>query len=226
MIELDRDGDVFVLRMHAGENRFAPDFLAALHGALDTVEGSSGPAALVSVGDGRFYSNGLDLEGLAAAGPGVGLEVVAQLERAFARLLAFPMATVAAVNGHAFAGGAMLALAHDFRVMRADRGFLCLPEVDLATGQPLSDGMYALLEARLPRSLLSEMLVTGHRYGGEEAAGRGLVAESAPEAEVLSRAVEWAQTLAGKHRATMAAIKRGLHRGALGVLESGAERGG
>ena len=51
-----------------------------------------------------------------------------RVHRLFARVLAFPRITVAAINGHAFAGGGMLALAHDFRVMRSDRGYFCLPE--------------------------------------------------------------------------------------------------
>lgn len=219
MIDLERDGDVFVLHMRNGENRFNEAFLAAFEAALDEVEASTGGAALVTCGEGKFYSNGLDLAWLGGEGHGRGPVVLGRLHGSFARLLSFPMATVAALNGHAFAGGGMLAMAHDFRVMRSDRGFFCLPEIDLAMGQPLSDGMVAVLEARLPRAVLSEMLVTGRRYGGAEAAERGIVDEALPEAEVLPRAIAIAGELAGKDRATMVALKRGLHRDALAVLE-------
>jgi enoyl-CoA hydratase/carnithine racemase len=140
----------------------------------------------------------------------------------FARLLSFPMATVAAINGHAFAAGLMMAVAHDFRVMRADRGFVCLPEVDLGTGLPLTPGMQAVLRARLPLSTVHEAVVTGRRYGGPEAAARGFVDEVAAEEEVLARAVEIASGLAGKHRATLGALKRGLHAEALDVLAAAA----
>jgi outer membrane protein OmpA-like peptidoglycan-associated protein len=122
------------------------------------------------------------------------------------------------VNGHAFAGGAMLALAHDFRVMRTERGYFCLPEVDLATGQPLTPGLYALLDARLDRATLHEALVTGRRYPATEAAARGLVHEALPETALLPRAVAMARELATKDRATLAALKRGLFDAALRSL--------
>jgi enoyl-CoA hydratase/carnithine racemase len=219
LIDLERAGEVFVLHMRNGENRFNEAFLAETSRALDEVEAATGNAALVTCGEGKFYSNGLDLAWLGGEGHGRGPAVLAGLHALFARLLAFPMATVAALNGHAFAGGGMLAMAHDFRVMRSDRGFFCLPEIDLAMGQPLSDGMYAVLGARLPRRILAEMLVTGHRYGGPEAAELRIVDEAVPDADVLPRAVAIAAELAGKDRATMAAVKRGLHREALAVLE-------
>jgi enoyl-CoA hydratase/carnithine racemase len=62
------------------------------------------------------------------------------------RLLCFPVPTIAAINGHAFAGGFMLAFAHDYRIMRTDRGFLCLPEIDLGMG--LLPGMNAIIRYR------------------------------------------------------------------------------
>lgn len=218
MIELKRDGDVFVLHMRDGENRFNDRFLAAFGEALDEVEASTGDAALVTSGEGKFYSNGLDLAWLGGEGEGRAPDLLANLDGIFARLLAFPLATVAAINGHAFAGGGMLAMAHDFRVMRRDRGYFCLPEIDLAMGQPLSDGMYAVLESRLSRRELHEMLVTGRRFGGPEAVDRGIAGEALPEEEVLPRAIALARELAGKDRATMAALKKGLHRSALDVL--------
>ena len=67
MIELDRVDDVFVLRMRDGENRFTLDWLDAVNAALDRVQVTEGPIALVTTGEGKFYSNGMDLEWLATA---------------------------------------------------------------------------------------------------------------------------------------------------------------
>jgi len=216
MIDIEREGPVFVLRMQDGENRLNGPFVEALNGALDEVERAEGEAALVTVGDGRFYSTGLDLEWLASGQSA--RDLMANVHKLFARVLTFPMATVAAINGHAFAAGAMLAVAHDFRVMRVDKGYVCLPEVDLGTGLPLTPGMHALLDARLPRAVVHEALVTGRRYNATESIERGLVTIARPEGDVLPYAIEMARALAGKHRATLGAIKRGLFESATEVL--------
>jgi enoyl-CoA hydratase/carnithine racemase len=113
----------------------------------------------------------------------------------------------------------MLALAHDFRVMRPDRGFFCLPEVDLAMKRGFSDGMTAVLRARLPAVTLHEAVVTGRRYGGAEAVTRGIFDEAVGEERVLPRAIEWARAMAGKDPETVRALERGIHRDALAVLE-------
>src|ERR1700693_2349227 len=113
-MELTRDGPVFILRMSDGENRLNRSFVDAFNRALDDVEASEGPAALVTTGVDRFYSTGLDLEWLPrGAGPGPPVTCISDLQRLLARLLVFPAVTVAALNGHTFAAGAFLALAHD-----------------------------------------------------------------------------------------------------------------
>jgi enoyl-CoA hydratase/carnithine racemase len=221
VIDLKKQGDVFILHMQSGENRFNRDFLTALSRALDEVQASTGPAALVTLGEGKFFSNGLDLDWLGAQpGDAIG-PFLADFEGIFARLLAFPMITVAALNGHTFAGGAMFSLAHDFRVMRRDRGFWCLPEIDL--GMPLRPGMNALISARLPRRTFHEAIVTGRRYPAEAALEAGIVQATADEGDVLSAAVALAVPHASKSRQAMSALKREMYAGALAVLEAHAE---
>ncbi|QKG26632.1 enoyl-CoA hydratase-related protein [Actinomadura verrucosospora] len=215
MIDLRRDGDVHVLRFDDGENRFSPDFLSAVEGALDTVEKSEGPGALVTTGTGKFYSNGLDLDWLGAHRdefePYLG-----RIHALYARLLELPMPTVAALNGHAFAGGGMLALAHDFAVMRTDRGYFCLPEVDL--GMTFTPGMNALIGARLPKRTAHEAMVTGRRYTADQAMAAGIVQRTADEAGVLPAALELAGSLAGKDGRVVGRIRADLFRPALEAL--------
>ena len=203
--------------MNADENRFHPEFLEAFQGALDEVEAASGAAALVTTGTGKFYSNGLALDAIAGKS---GAEIAAYLDtvhQLFARVLAFPRITVAAMNGHAFAGGGMLALAHDFRVMRSDRGFFCLPESDLRL--PLQPGMTALIRARLPAQTAHEAIMTGRRLRrGRCSSPRGIVDRAVAESEVLPTAIALAQELAAKDPATLAALKQGLYEETLHTL--------
>ncbi|GAA4230512.1 enoyl-CoA hydratase-related protein [Actinomadura meridiana] len=219
MIDLQRDGDVHVLRFDAGENRFGPDFLDTVRDALDTVAEAAakdgGPRALVTVGTGKFYSNGLDLEWL-GANPDQFEDYLRRVHALYARVLSLPMPTIAALNGHAFAGGAMLALAHDFAVMRTDRGYFCLPEVDL--GLSFTPGMAALVRSRLPGATAHEAMLTGRRYPAEEALAAGIVQRTAAEDEVLPAAVAWAASLAGKAGKAVAEIRAELRRDALDAL--------
>jgi enoyl-CoA hydratase/carnithine racemase len=215
LIELDRDGSVFVLRMRGGENRFSLDWLDEVNAALDRVQATEGPAALVTTGEGKFYSNGMDLDWLATVPEQAGDYLIA-IYRLLGRVLSFPAITVAAVNGHAFGGGAQLAVAHDFAVMRADRGYWCMPEADL--GLPLTPEYVSLLRAKLPGRALHEALVTGRRYGGPDAMAAGIVDQVAGEDEVLAQAVKLAADLAGKDRRTLAEHKRLLYGEAIKAL--------
>jgi enoyl-CoA hydratase/carnithine racemase len=105
VIELDQDGSVFVLRMRSGENRFNLDWLDGVNEALDRVEATTGACALVTTGDGKFYSNGMDLDWLATEPSRAG-DYLRAIYRLLGRVLGFPAITVAAVNGHAFGAGA------------------------------------------------------------------------------------------------------------------------
>ena len=219
MIDLQREGNVFVLRMNSGENRFNPEFVGAMNAALDEVEGHGVPSALVTTGEGKFYSNGLDLAWMGTDGVDA-IAFVRTVHKLLGRVLAFPRPTVAALNGHAFAGGAMLALAHDSSVMRSDRGYFCLPEADI--GIPFTAPMTALIASRIPQPALHEACTTGRRYAAPEALRAGIIAAVADESAVLSTAVARAAALAGKEASTLGAIKRGLYAPALRLLESDA----
>ena len=215
MIDLTRDGEVFVLTMHDGENRLSPPMLDALDAALTEVAEAEGPRALVTTGSDRFYSNGLDLDWLGDH-PDEMLPYLGRVHALFARILSMPCATVAACNGHTFAAGAMLAIAHDVRVMRSDRGYWCLPEVDL--GMPFTPGMNALIPARLPAMTAHEAMVTGRRYTADDAVAAGIVARAVPEAEVVPASVEAARPLAARAGPGIATIRTTLHAPVLAAL--------
>ena len=216
MIESTWQGDIAVAVMDGGENRWNPDSIGALHRVLDEVEAREGPCGFVLTGRDKFFSNGFDLDWL-MANPDGARPFLDEMFRAYARILRLDVPTVAAVNGHAFGAGAMLSAVFDHTVMRTDRGYWCMPEVDL--GLPVDERILALLLTRLPRRALTEALVTGHRYGGPEAVAVGFVDQAVGADDVLPAAITRAQDLAGKHRETVGIHKRLIHREALAVLD-------
>ncbi|PAY23800.1 enoyl-CoA hydratase [Dietzia natronolimnaea] len=224
MPTLNRHDSVFVLRFaepddpaDAPDNAFSPEFLDSLDAALAEVEASEGPAALVTTGAGKFYSNGLDLSVVASDPAGLPA-YVSRAQRLFARVLRLELPTVAAVNGHAFGAGAMLALSHDHRVMRADRGFWNLPEAQL--GMPFPPGMNSLITTRLTPGVASTAMLTSRRYPAPDAIEAGIVHEAAEADAVLDRAVAVAAEMAPLRGANYAGIRAGLVDAALSHLDA------
>jgi Delta3-Delta2-enoyl-CoA isomerase len=216
MPKLDNDGDVWILHLGDDENRFNPDWMTGVTEALDEVASTPEPRALVTHASGKIWSNGLDLDWLAQNQDRV-QEFVDLVHDLLARFLVTPMPTVAAIQGHCFAAGAMLALAHDWRVMRADRGWFCLPEADINI--PFTPGMAALIQSKLTPQAAELTMVGAKRLGGEEAARHGIVDAAVAEDRVLAHAVELAATHAPKLGGTLATIKRRMYSATLAVLE-------
>ena len=215
MPTLEHHDQVLLLDLGDGENRFHPDWIASVNAALDQAEQAQGPRALVTAATGKFYSNGLDLDWLTANTDHY-QDYVAQVHQLFARVLALPMPTVAALQGHTFAAGAMFSLAHDLRVMRADRGFWSLPEADINI--PFTPAMAALIQARLNPQTAHEAMVSARRYGGHDAAAAGIVDRAVAEQQVGPTAIELARSLAGKDPATLGTIKSRMYAPTLNAL--------
>ncbi|GAA3157201.1 enoyl-CoA hydratase/isomerase family protein [Blastococcus jejuensis] len=217
MPTLDRSDDVFVLDLGDTENRFHPEWIAAVDAALDEVEKAEGPRALVTAATGKFFSNGLDLDWLLTHAD-QHEDYVTSVHGLLARVLALPVITVAALQGHTFAAGAMLSLAHDFRVMRSDRGFWCLPEADI--GIPFTRGMSALIQARLTPQVAHAAMVTASRYGGADALAAAIVDRAVDEDAVRSTAVEIAAAQAHKAGDTLGTIKERMYAPVLTALRA------
>lgn len=200
---LNQVDGIAVLTLGDDENRFTPDFLDTVHALLDQVL-ADGAAGLVTTATGKFYTNGLDLDWLAAHGEQTQW-YVGQVQTLLARVLTLPIPTVAAIVGHAFGAGAMLATAHDFRVMRTDRGYFCFPEADIRI--PFTPGMAALIQAKLTPQAAVASMTTGRRLGAPEAQTYGIVDAVAAEGAVTSAALDLLRPLAGKDPGTLGAIK-------------------
>jgi enoyl-CoA hydratase/carnithine racemase len=212
---------VAVIDLGDDENRFSPGFLEEIDSCLDDVVGA-GAQGLVTRGGGKFYSNGLDLDWLAAHGEQAQW-YVGRVQAMLARMLTLPVPTAAAVVGHAFGAGAMLALAHDFRVMRADRGYFCFPEADIRI--PFTPGMAALIQAKLTPQAAIASMTTGRRFGGADAANLGLVDAVAAEGAVTTAAIDILRPLGSKDPGTLGAIKHTMFEYAVRALTADTEAG-
>lgn len=210
---LNYRGTIAVLELGADENRFSPQWLDMINTHLDTVETQA--QGLVTTGIGKFYSNGLDLDWL-GANTDRGEWYVGTVQKLFARILAFPLPTLAAVNGHAFGAGAMLGIAHDYRIMRSDRGYYCFPEVDIRI--PFTPGMAALIQAKLSPQTAVTAMTTGHRYGASEAKAAALVDDTATQEEITDAGVTRLTAIAGKDPGTLGAIKNTMYGNVLKAL--------
>ncbi|MBX3705728.1 MAG: enoyl-CoA hydratase/isomerase family protein [Pseudomonadales bacterium] len=216
MIDLTRSGDVFTLTMNAGENRWNTAFVRAFARALDEVEASTGAAALVTASaSNKFFSNGLDLDWVRdpAAHPDAGPRdpFGDEFMKLMARVITFPIPTIAAVNGHAFGAGFMLALCHDLRFMRADRGFLCANEMQL--GLAIPEPELALFRHKLPLHVFFETVQLARRWTGSDAHAAGIVHATAGFDDLPAAAHHKAAELAplGANRALYRGQKERLY---------------
>jgi enoyl-CoA hydratase/carnithine racemase len=207
-ISLRHEGSVAVLTWNDGENRINADSLARLNALLDELEATSGPLSLVLIGVGKFFSNGLDLERFGDK-PVEFMATLEELERTIGRLFLFPAYTVAALNGHAFAGGALLSCAFDYRVMREDRGYWCMNEAEI--GLALDERLWSILNHRLPRATALVAATTAKRFNGPDALAAGIVEATASEGEVLRHAIDVAARYANLDRTTLSKHKYLAH---------------
>ncbi|GAA5941313.1 enoyl-CoA hydratase/isomerase family protein [Sporobolomyces koalae] len=219
---------VWLVRMeNHPDNRLTPDFIQhSLLPALDHVETEyyqqcekgekAGSVILTGESDkGKFFSNGLQLE---LVKKGFWKD---QYYVLLSRLLTFPLSTIAAVNGHAWAGGLTLALACDWRICRPDRTSMSMNEIHF--GAPLPAGMAAVLSLRLPTRVLSKVMLTAHRYDPTEALKDGLVDEITTEKgsdATINRALDEGDKRKGfAESGVLVAMKRTLYAPTLAQLE-------
>jgi len=215
LINLEKEGEVFVLTMDDGENRWNTTFVRAFAEALDEVEASEGPASLVTTSSSeKFFSNGLDLEWRMSEGEhrGGDREVFGpEFMTLMGRIITLPVPTIAAINGHAFGAGLMCALCHDIRLMREDRGFACANEVEI--GMVIPNPELALFRHKLPMNSFFQTVQLARRWTGPDAVEGGLAEEALPPEKLLERAVARGTELArlGANRKVYGRMKEAIY---------------
>jgi len=196
-LELKYDGDVAVVTMSNKDNRFNLQFLKEFNVILDNVEENKSCRGLMTTGSGKFYSNGIDLEWLSSASCEDLISFSHNLNAFLLRLVMFPLPTMAVMNGHAFAGGGMLSLAHDLRVMNSDKGWLCLNEVYLSI--KFSETMMEYLKVKVGGGKnLADAIILGKRYTAAEALENRLTHAAFPQDSLSAESLKLLQAHLGK----------------------------
>ena len=175
---------------------------------------------MVRASDEKIWCNGIDLDWLGPAvaeeGPELMNKFLAEMYGFMKRVLTYPMLTVAAITGHAFAGGAFLSFAHDFRFMRSDRGWLCMPEVDINI--PLGPVFTALSRRAVPAYKFEEMQFTGVRLTAQECVEHHIVRKAAHMDNLMDEVLAFARTL-NKNREMIRKMKMETHKVIVTIID-------
>ncbi|EHY60049.1 hypothetical protein HRR83_006407 [Exophiala dermatitidis] len=152
------------------DNRLTPAFNQTFLLALDIIEQRLPRGVVITTSSiSKFYSNGLDFEN-AIRDPTFFPNSLFPLWR---RLITYPMPTVALINGHAFAGGLMTAMMHDYRIMNPHKGYVCLNELDF--GAALQPAMAAVFRVKLNMTTFRNMVLESRRFPALEALKEGII---------------------------------------------------
>lgn len=223
VIRWEKEGYVAVLTMDNGENRHNPVFVKDILAAFDEIEADSSVNALVITSlDEKNWSQGIDINWILPALSEKKLDEVKAflfgLNDIFKRILQFPVPVIAAINGHTFGNGAIMACACDFRFMKSQRGYFCFPEVDINI--PFLPGMLAVIKKAFPVYKMEEAIFTGKRMGALELEEAKVVLKACADDETLIReAMDFAGTFA-KDRFVFGTIKKRYNAPIVAVMDN------
>ena len=217
-------GQVHQVILDRGANALDPGLMDALSAHLGELEEGGHPPVVLASSHPTVFCPGWDLRVLAGASPEQVLTFLRAYERLLRTVVGYPGPTVAAISGHAVAGGCLLALACDHRVMARGRARIGLSEVNL--GAPVPAGAVELLTARLPRAVAERLVLEGDGLPADRALAEGLVQTVVPGPDhVLERARTEAASLAARPARAYATAKFFLNSALLERMERAAAAG-
>jgi enoyl-CoA hydratase len=222
MISREQRDDVAILTLaHGKANLLDVEFCRAVAAALDECAVSSARAAVIAA-RGSIFSGGVDLRRLVEGGHRYAEEFLPALGHAFDVAFAFPKPLVAAVNGHAIAGGCILANAADRRLMARGAGRIGVPE--LLVGVPFPTVALEIMRHHVPPPHLSALIFSGETVVADRAVELGIVDAAVEPDRLLDEAVAAANAMAALPPAAFAISKKQLRAPALARIREGRER--
>lgn len=206
MIEIeDRDG-IRILRMNHGKaNAFDVEFAACMTKEISAAHHDDDVDAVVLTGSGKIFSAGVDLLRLLDEGPSYISEFVPIIDRVFAEWAAFPKPMVAAINGHAIAGGGVLACVADYRIAGESAGTIGVPE--LVVGVPFPPAAFELVRQTVDSQRFRDLVWRGAIVSGEDRVSSGFVDRLVADDQVLEASIEVARELRAIPKSTFIRTK-------------------
>lgn len=209
IMKLEKEGAVFVLTLTNGEagNLLNTSVLEEYNLILDEVEKTIENSALVITSDHhKTFCNGIDLIWLMQqVDP---MHFITSLENFLFRLALLNIPVISAINGNAYGGGALIAIASDFRIMRGDQGRFCFPEINIKL--PFTAGFWEIIHLLPSQNVKNDLVLTGDAWGGDMCAQRGVVHQAVSTDQVRGTAIDLAKELATKDRSTYVTLKYSL----------------
>jgi enoyl-CoA hydratase/carnithine racemase len=220
-MSLRNEGKVAIISMDNGKNANNLEFAQQLLGLLKQVEEEKTNKALIlTSSDEKNWSQGIDVMWLMSSIQGGKKDDVkaflSTMDEVYTYMMQYPMPIIAAMNGHTFGNGIVIAAACDFRFMRSDKGYICFPEVDMNI--PFVPGLIDVILKAIPKYKFNDMILTGRKLGAVEMAEANFIDRTFDTVDRLNAgALEFAKTFS-KSRAIFAEHKRRLHKPVLDAL--------
>lgn len=209
------------MHLHAGNaNAMNDQVLQAISAGLQEAA-KANLRGLVLTGYDRFFSAGLDLPAVSEFDREKMRRFIVVWEAAMIELFEFPLPVIAAINGAATAGGCILAMACDYRLMVAEGAVIGMNGIRL--GITLPAAALEILREGIPAAQLTYVLYSGRLFQAEEALQRGLVNEAVSQENLLETALARLREFAGHAGNPAASLKAALRRNALACIRENAE---
>jgi enoyl-CoA hydratase/carnithine racemase len=223
VIEWKKEDGVAVVTMCNGANKQNPKFAKQMNHCFDEILEDAGVSSIIiTSSDEKNFSQGIDLEWMGLKMQDKDFEAIKsfmyEMNGIFKRILLMPVPVIAAINGHAFGNGAMLASTCDFRFMRRDKGFFCFPEVDVSI--PFLPGMISFVRKSIPEPQFNEMILSGKRMTAEPLAATNAITKACDNQETLmAEALDFARTFT-KKRGIFGELKKRMHKEIIHIIDT------
>ncbi len=223
IIEWEKNESVAIINMCNGPNKQNLTFVAQMNQCLDEIlEDKEIFSIILTSTDEKNFCQGIDIEWLGQKMNDQDFDSMKLflhgINGIFKRFLLMPVPVIAAINGHAFGNGAMLACTCDFRFMKKDKGFFCFPEVDISI--PFLPGMIEFVRKAIPEYKFNEMILSGKRLGARELYDSQIIVKASEnKEELLKDALAFAKTFM-KKRKIFGELKKRMHGDIIRVMET------